>query len=162
MPVTCKRGLHLDLRCGLQPVGLLFIYGTYAELVRRLQPPYLSGQVTTMDDFRDRPEPRHSLPGRRLTETRKVTTKEGHTVYLSVGFDPRDPLRPREVFYSAGFKSGSQLEFLVQDACVLVSLLLQHGHHPREIAKSLSRVERADSSLDHGSIVGMIVEELSK
>ncbi len=115
-----------------------------------------------MEDFPDKPDPRHSLPTRRLTETRKVSTADGHTIYLSVGCDPRDPTRPREIFYSAGFKSGSQLEFLVQDACVLISLLLQHGHLPRDIAKSLSRVEQPDSKIDHGSIVGLIVEELSK
>ncbi len=113
-----------------------------------------------MDDYRDQPEPRYDLPTRRLTETRKITTVHGHTVYLSLGYDPRDPNRPREIFYSAGFKSGSQLEFMVQDACVLISLLLQNGHMPADIAKSLSRVEQPDTSFAHGSIVGLITEEL--
>ncbi len=115
-----------------------------------------------MNHYRDQPEPRHNLPTRRMTQTRKINTADGHTVYLSVGYDPRVPSRPREVFYSAGFKSGSQLEFMVQDACVLISLLLQHGHLPAEIAKSLSCVEQPDGTSAHGSIVGLITEELSK
>ena len=33
---------------------------------------------------------------------------------------------------SAGFRTGSQLEFQIQDDCVLLSLLLQHGHRPED------------------------------
>ena len=47
------------------------------------------------------------------------------------GYAIEDPLRPVEVFYAEGFRSGADLEFLTQDACVLVSLLLQHGVPPR-------------------------------
>lgn len=114
-----------------------------------------------MDDYKDTPDPRHVLPTRRLTETRRIETRDGHTIYLSVGFDPGDPVRPREVFYSAGFKSGSQLEFQIQDACVLLSLLLQHGLRPEDVAKSLARDEQPEGSIARASIVGLIVDELS-
>ena len=114
-----------------------------------------------MDDYKDNPDPRHVLPTRRLTETRRVETRDGHTVYLSVGFDPNEPERPREVFYSAGSKSGSQLEFQIQDDCVLLSLLLQHGLRPEDVAKSLARDERPDGSMVRASIVGLIVDELT-
>ena len=114
-----------------------------------------------MDDFRDHPEPRHELPKRRLTETRKIMTADGHTIYLSVGYDPKEDGRPREVFYSAGFKSGSQLEFQIQDACVLISLLLQHGHRPEDIKKSLARVERHEGDVAYGSVIGLIADEIS-
>lgn len=67
-----------------------------------------------MDDKKT-PDPGHVLPTRRLTEIRRVATPEGHAIYLSVGFDPAEPERPQEVFYSAGFKSGSQLEFQIQE-----------------------------------------------
>lgn len=110
--------------------------------------------------YHDKPEPRHDLPGRRLTETRKVVTDEGHTIHLSVGYDPNEDGRPREVFYSAGFKSGSQLEFQIQDACVLISLLLQHGHRPEDIRKSLALVERPDGSVTYASITGLIADQL--
>lgn len=113
-----------------------------------------------MTEFRKIPEPRHVLPGRRLTETRKFTTGDGHTVHLSVGYDPHEDGRPREVFYSAGFKSGSALEFQIQDACVLLSLLLQHGHRPEDIIKSLAQSERPDGKMAYASIIGLIAAEL--
>ena len=113
-----------------------------------------------MTKYRNTPKPRHIMPPRRLTETRKVRTPDGHTIHLSIGYDPNDDGRPREVFYSAGFKSGSQLEFQIQDACVMLSLLLQHGHRPEEIAKSLARVEQPDGTMTYASISGLIVDEL--
>lgn len=105
---------------------------------------------------------RKKLPDRRLTETRKVETDLGQTVFLSVGYDPDRPDEPREVFYSSGFKSGSMLEFQVQDFCVLFSLLLQHGMTPDDVAKSLARKENHDGTLSFASISGLIVDELSK
>ena len=113
-----------------------------------------------MTDYKDTPDPRHDLPSRRLGETRRIVTPDGHTIYLTIGFDPAEPTRPREVFYSAGFRSGSQLEFQIQDACVLISLLLQHGHSPAAIAKSLSRTEQPGGGMDYASITGLIVAEL--
>ena len=113
-----------------------------------------------MSDYKKTPEPRHVLPTRRLTETRRVQTPDGHSMHLSVGFDPDEPDRPREVFYSAGFKSGSQLEFQIQDACVMLSLLMQHGLRPQDIAKSLARTEQPDGSMAYASITGLIVSEL--
>ncbi|PZX12435.1 hypothetical protein LX81_03539 [Palleronia aestuarii] len=112
--------------------------------------------------YPDHPEPRHDLPDRRLVETRKIVSPEGHTIHLSIGFDPAEPTRPREVFYSAGFRSGSQLEFQVQDACVLLSLLLQHGHRPEDVAKSLARAEQPDHSIAYASVIGLIVDELTR
>lgn len=105
---------------------------------------------------------RKRLPDRRLTETRKVETDQSQTVFLSVGYDPDQPDEPREVFYSSGFKSGSMLEFQVQDFCVLFSLLLQYGMKPDEVAKSLARKENPDGTLSFASISGLIVNELSK
>ena len=117
------------------------------------------------------PDPRHDLPARRLCETRRVETPEGHTIHLTVGYDPAEPDRPREVFYSGGFRSGSQLEFQVQDACVLISLLLQHGLTADAVLKSLAKTEQPGLWLDgdeepeaetvHASHVGLIVAELA-
>lgn len=105
---------------------------------------------------------RKRLPSRRLAETRKVETDQGQTVFLSVGYDPDQPDEPKEVFYSSGFKSGSMLEFQVQDFCVLFSLLLQLGMKPDEVAKSLARKENPDGTLSFASISGLIVNELSQ
>lgn len=114
-----------------------------------------------MKDYKDEPEPRHTLPNRRPSENLKVRTKDGHTIHLTVGYDPKDTERPREIFYSAGFKSGSQLEFQVQDACVLISLLLQHGLRPADIVKSLAREEAAGGQIIHASVIGLIVDQLA-
>jgi len=104
---------------------------------------------------------RHILPTRRLAETREVRTADGRKFFLSVGYDPAEPDRPLEVFYSAGFRSGSALEFQVQDTCVLISLLLQNGYEPEMIAKSLARHELPDGSIAHASLTGLILEELA-
>lgn len=110
--------------------------------------------------YKKNPDPRHVLPTRRLAENIKLKTPEGHTIHLTIGYDPDEIGRPREVFYSAGFRSGSQLEFQIQDACVMLSLLLQHGLKPKDIERSLSRVEQPDGSLVHGSVIGLIAEKL--
>ena len=112
--------------------------------------------------MKDKPDPRHNLPKRRLTETRRIETPDGHTIHLSVGYDPNEDGRPREVFYSAGFKSGSAREFQIQAASVLISILLQHGHRPDEIAKSLARTARPDGAIAYASITGLIADELVK
>ena len=124
-----------------------------------------------MTAYRTTPEPRHDLPGRRLCETRRIQTPEGHTIHLTIGYDPDEPDRPREVFYSGGFRSGSQLEFQVQDACVLISLLLQHGLTACAVLTSLAQTERpgpwaqgneeTEAEMVHASHVGLIVAELA-
>ena len=108
------------------------------------------------------PKDRKRLPTRRLVENRKVALGNNQSVFLSVGDEPADPVTPKEVFYSSGFKSGSMLEFQVQDFCVLFSLLLQLGLTPDEIGKSLARKETPEGGIEYGSISGMIVGELSK
>lgn len=106
---------------------------------------------------------RHRLPGRRPCVTHKVTwateTSE-HAFYVTIGFDPADG-RPREVFYADGQKTGTALQHSVQDACVLISLLLQHGASLDAIGHSLSTVplwgeERPDSAV--GAIVAAMRE----
>lgn len=115
-----------------------------------------------MDGSQPKSGQRQKLPNRRLTETRKVQMDDGHTVYLSVGYDPAEPMTPKEVFYDAGLKEGSQLAHQVQDFCVLFSLLLQHGMSAEAVAKSLARKEQPDGSIQYASISGMIVAELGK
>lgn len=112
--------------------------------------------------MKDKPDPRHDLPKRRLSETQRIVTPDGHSIHLTVGYDPQEDGRPREIFYSGGFRSGSALEFQTQDACVLISLLLQHGHRSDDIAKSLARVEGPDGTTNYASITGIIAEALTK
>lgn len=108
--------------------------------------------------------PRVRLPDRRLSETRRIEHARADgaraRVFITIGYAPEEPLRPREVFYDEGYRSGSDLEYLVQDLCVIVSLLLQHGTPPEAIARSLSRREGADGPV-HGSLAGTIAAELA-
>lgn len=109
---------------------------------------------------------RRTPPARRLTETRRVEHVRSDGVVtpilVSVGYAETDPLRPVEVFYAEGFRSGADLEFLTQDACVLVSLLLQHGVPPERIAGSMSLREDPDGRHLPGSLAGTIAAELAR
>lgn len=104
---------------------------------------------------------RHAIPNRRISETRKVVTLDGASVYLTIGYDPNEPLRPREVFYSSGLRSGSQLEFQVQDICVLLSLMLQYGFASSQLVKSLAKREKPDRSAEYASVTGLITHQLT-
>ena len=107
---------------------------------------------------------RNPPPPRRLTETRRVEhlRSDGTAIRIlvSVGYADDDPLRPIEVFYAEGFRSGADLEFLMQDACVLISLLLQHGVPPERIAASMATREEPDGQPTPGSLAGTIATEL--
>ncbi|WP_372574727.1 hypothetical protein [Ruegeria jejuensis] len=105
---------------------------------------------------------RKPLPTRRHTKNRKVMIPRDQTIHLSVGYHPEDTARPREVFYSAGLKSGSDLEYHMQDVCFLISLLLQHGLSPLEIGHSLSRRETENVAVNFGSLVGLVLDEVRK
>lgn len=107
------------------------------------------------------PKPRRRPANRRLAETRRVIYErpDGNTtkIIVTVGYEAETPTRPIEVFYSEGFRSGSDLEFTVQDACVLISLLLQHGVSIDRIAASMSTRETADADLTSGEFVAPAV-----
>lgn len=122
--------------------------------------------------------PRRRPADRRLLETRKVKhlRPDGNTtrILVTVGYDPSAPTVPVEVFYSEGFRSGSDMEFTVQDACVLISLLLQHGTPPERIASSMAIRDSDDADLMsgdfaqptdgpviYGSLAGTIAAELA-
>lgn len=83
------------------------------------------------------------------------------TFFLTIGLDPTT-LKPCEVFYAEGFRSGSDLEFLVIDACIVISVALQHGIEPSAMAKSLSRREAPDGELVDASILALILRALAE
>lgn len=82
------------------------------------------------------------------------------TFYLTIGFDPSTS-KPCEVFYAEGFRSGSDLEFLVIDACIVISVALQHGIEPSAMAKSLSRRETPGGEMVDASILALILRALA-
>ena len=79
---------------------------------------------------------RATLPNRRPSET-IAADWQGHPFTVTVCYEPSSGLA-REVF--ADSQKGGQMQATIADACVLISIALQHGIPPDALAKSLSRV----------------------
>jgi hypothetical protein len=88
---------------------------------------------------------RQKPPNRRKTETHTLETTTGR-YHVSFGYGSKDRLR--EVFIR-GSKSGSDMDLLLDDASVVLSLALQHGVPPDQLLHSLvnGREEGARSTL---------------
>ena len=78
--------------------------------------------------------PRARLPYRRLQATEAVAWR-GREWLLSVGFDRSGAVR--EAFVK-GLKAGSEMDAIMDDACVLLSLLLQAGYSAQEVDRRLA------------------------
>jgi len=79
---------------------------------------------------------RAQLPPRRQNETHSV--EHGmHRFTVTVGYAADG--RPAEVF-ADGAKIGTDMAHTIADACVVISLALQHGCPPETLVKSLGRV----------------------
>ena len=78
---------------------------------------------------------RRVLPQRRPVETVEIFWA-GHAIAVSVGFDPA-AVTVAEVFADTG--RGGGMQATVADACVLISLALQHGCAPAALGRSLGR-----------------------
>lgn len=79
---------------------------------------------------------RATLPTRRPNTT-IAADWQGHPFTITIGYDPATAA-PREVF--ADTAKGGQMQATLADACVLVSIALQHGIAVSALGKSLSRV----------------------
>jgi hypothetical protein len=90
------------------------------------------------------------LPDRRFAET-VMLEHSGTRFMVTIGFYPDG--RPGEVF-THGARSGSNLDALLADACVVVSCLIQHGIEPRDLAASMGRI----GNVDPASIIGAVVD----
>ena len=106
--------------------------------------------------------PRRRLPERRLSETRRLVWA-GQTIHVTVGYGP-DSLEPREVFYAGGYRSGSDMEALVSDLCIALSVMLQHE---AVTAAGLRKSMGAAFDVRTGepmpaSILGLLLEELNR
>jgi len=78
---------------------------------------------------------RERLPNRRAQATETVTWR-GQEWLMSVGFDPQG--LARETFVK-GLKTGGDMAAIMDDACVLLSLLLQAGYRAGDIDGRLGR-----------------------
>ncbi len=79
---------------------------------------------------------RQRLPNRRLNETVDLRF-EGQHYHVTTGCFADG--RPGEVFCH-GAKVGSWMDLLIDDACVALSLLLQHRVEPQALAHSMGRL----------------------
>ena len=99
---------------------------------------------------------REYLPDRRVNRTVKVRWQE-HTFYLTVGFYDETLERPGEVFASTG-KAPEGVQQLVQDACVIISVALQHGVPSEALGKSIPRFDDGRPYTIIGAICNLLTE----
>ena len=105
--------------------------------------------------------PRRRLPPRRHSETRRLAWA-GQTIHVTVGYDDR--LQPKEIFYAGGYRSGSDMEALVSDLCIALSVMLQHdGVTAAALGKSMGETfdVRTGEPMP-ASILGLLLEELAR
>jgi hypothetical protein len=93
------------------------------------------------------------LPDRRAAETVELE-HGGQRFTVTIGFYPDG--RPGEVF-THGARSGSNLDALLADACVVVSGLIQHGAKPRELAASMGRLGNSEPASVIGAVLDLVV-----
>jgi hypothetical protein len=99
---------------------------------------------------------RARIPNRRFAET--VELEHGGSRFtVTVGFYPDG--RPGEVF-THGMRTGSTLDALLADACVVVSLLLQHGVEPADLAASMGRLGNAEPASVIGAVVDLVAQAM--
>jgi hypothetical protein len=92
------------------------------------------------------------LPDRRPAET-VALEHDGARFMVTIGFYADG--RPGEVFIH-GARSGSNLDALLADACVVVSCLVQHGIQSRELASSMGRLGNTKPASVIGAVVDLI------
>ncbi len=97
---------------------------------------------------------RQHLPTRRPNKTVDLLF-EGQRYHVTVGFALDG--KPAEVFCH-GAKVGSGMDLLLDDACVALSLLLQHGVEPPDLAHSMGRLADGEAA----SIIGAMVDLIQK
>lgn len=100
---------------------------------------------------------RERLPNRRLSCNR-VMSCGPYEFDFGFGFHRTGAVR--EVFINNA-KVGSEIEGMLQDGCVLISLLLQHHVAPAELARSVGRHDTDPNDPDKTvptSMLGVIVD----
>jgi hypothetical protein len=78
---------------------------------------------------------------------------DGARFMVTIGFYPDG--RPGEVF-THGARSGSNLDALLADACVVVSCLIQHGVEPSNLAGSMGRLGNTKPASVIGAVVDLV------
>ncbi len=97
---------------------------------------------------------RKRLPDRRPNETTDLEF-DGANYAITLGYFPDG--RPGEVF-THGAKIGSAIDGLLDDTCIVISILLQHGADPSRLAGSMGRLGNGRRP---ASIIGAIADLLA-
>ncbi len=100
--------------------------------------------------------PRHRLPNRRLNETVRLTF-DNASYAVTIGFYPETGLVGE--LFTHGAKVGSAMDAILDDACVMMSLLLQFGAEPAALAASMGRQGDAKTP---ASILGALADLLAE
>jgi hypothetical protein len=99
---------------------------------------------------------RQCLPDRRPS----LTTRLVHDCWsysVTFGFDPNTG-RIGEVF-THGAKVGSAMDGILDDACIALSLLLQHGVEPAALAGSMGRLGDGKTP---ASVIGALADLIAR
>ncbi|MCY4304390.1 MAG: hypothetical protein OXC62_06370 [Aestuariivita sp.] len=101
-------------------------------------------------------------PYRRPSETRKIRWK-GQSIHITIGYRP-DHITACEIFYNGGYRSGSDLEALMTDICIMLSITLQqHGVTPDNLTASMSEtLNVVTNQQEPASVVGLMLTELAR
>ncbi len=99
---------------------------------------------------------RQRLADRRPSFTTQLMY-DGHAYSATLGFDVRSD-RVAEVF-THGAKVGSAMDRILDDSCVALSLLLQHGVEPAALASSMGRLGDGTSP---ASIIGALADLIAR
>lgn len=104
--------------------------------------------------------PREPLAPRRPAVTVGLRWN-GHAFAVTVGYSPDGKVR--EVFAS-GTRTGSDMQRMIDDACVVISLALQFGALPGDLGRSLGSVpDPADGMAETpASVIGAILRAISE
>ncbi len=99
---------------------------------------------------------RKRLPDRRPSITTELV-HQYRAYSVTIGFNPSTG-RIGEVF-THGAKVGSAMDGILDDACVALSLLLQHGVEPTALSASMGRLGDGKSP---ASIIGALTDLLAR
>lgn len=109
-------------------------------------------------------------PNRRRSESRKIRwcppsrpDAPETKLFITIGY-AEDGLRPIEIFYDSGYRSGSDLETLVSDICIVLSVFLQHEDVQIDaLTRSLAReTDIRTGRVGFDSLIGVLLEELKR
>lgn len=87
------------------------------------------------------------LPARRHAITLQVMAKNSDSLHVTFGLSPDGNLVETFCNPDSSLKVGSDLQAIVNDSCIAISLLLQHGMTFRQLAASFGE-DRVEGAVD--------------